>query len=57
MAKINYAFEKRQRDIHKKQKKEEKQKRKAEHAGRQPHGSEAVSPETETDTDTDQQTD
>ncbi len=55
MAKINYAFEKRQRDIQKKQKKEEKQKRKAEHAGHQPHGSEAVSPETETDTD--QQTD
>ena len=37
MAKTNYAFEKRQRDLAKKQKKEEKLKRKAEPSDNQPH--------------------
>jgi hypothetical protein len=47
MAKTNYAFEKRQRDLLKKQKKEEKQKRKAETSGKQPELPEGEPPETD----------
>ena len=47
MAKTNYAFEKRQRDLLKKQKKEEKQKRKTEESGNQPQDSEAGATETD----------
>jgi hypothetical protein len=47
MAKTNYAFEKRQRDLLKKQKKEEKQKRKTEDRGSQPEESEAGVTETD----------
>jgi hypothetical protein len=48
MAKTNYAFEKRQRDLLKKQKKEEKQKRKAETGGKQPEATEGELPDANT---------
>ncbi len=53
MAKPNYAFAKRQRDLAKKQAKEEKKQRKASPADGQPQEeTEATQPQTATDADT-----
>ena len=52
MAKPNYAFEKRQRDLAKKQKKEEKRQRKSGTQGEQPPQPEEGSPEPPVDDET-----
>ena len=52
MAKPNYAFEKRQRDLAKKQKKEEKRQRKTGTQGEQPPQPEEGSPEPPVDDET-----